>query len=166
VTDNPRVLRPWDILPGESVEDFEAFTLYLNTDGATVAGIAKALHRTTVLPIATRHRWRARKAAYVSAIARETETAAIGRARELGIEHAEAVAELRSSAFDRLREAFLDGDIAPSLAAKIFASCLDIERLDAGKPTARTALDLAGKTDQELAELERLLRPAGEPSGN
>lgn len=148
-------------LPGESVEDFEAFKIYLNTPGATIESVARALHRSSVGAIATRQRWRQRKAAYLSALATESEATAIGRARELGIEHAENVAELRSSAFEVLRAKFIAGEVPAALAAKIFAECVALERLDAGKPTARTALDLSGKTEAELAALEALLRPPG-----
>lgn len=145
------------------MEDHEAFTVYRDTPGVSVSDVARMLHRSTLVPIAARNRWRARKAAYVAAMSLETETAAVGRARELGIEHAEAVAELRYSAFERLRSAFITGEVPPALAAKIFTECINLERLDAGKPTERTALDLSGKSEAELAELEKLLRPAPAP---
>lgn len=155
----PTHQRAWGILPGESVEDYEAFQEYLNRPHASIQEVSTALHR-NLGPVAAANRWKMRRAAYLASLAQEAEEAGREHAREIGREHAEACVALRTQALEVLRDAFARGEVDPKLAAKILFEVVDLERLDAGKPTERTAFDLSGKTDQELAELERLLRPA------
>lgn len=155
----------WDQLPRESLEEFEAFTKYLHGT-KNVRALERDLGR-PLAPWAARNDWRARKAAWLQALAREAEDGARSAARDLGREHAETLHMLRSEGVRVLQTAFLRGEVDAKTALRAVLAAIEGERLAQGEATARVdhTYDLSGKTDEELAELDRLLNGDGAGAG-
>lgn len=148
--------QPWEQQPGESVENFEKFRAYL-THGS-IAAAERAFEEPGLGVIAAKHRWRARRAAYVTAIAHEAAEAAIVEARQIGVAHARAALALREAGEHGLLDLIARG-VKPTYreALALIQAGVEIERLIAGQATKHVFLDLSRASEEELLELDSRL---------
>jgi hypothetical protein len=154
--------RAWEQIPGESVQDFEAFGLYLS--GKSIDQVTIEIGRNCA-PLSARARWTARRLAYLQALQHEATAGALEAARDIGAEHAAMALALRTSALDGIKTALIRGDVSVKDQIKILEMCTNWERIDRGASTGKIDLDFSTRTDQELAELDRLLNRKGGQDG-
>jgi len=145
---------PWDMLAGESAEDFEAFRIYLESDN--VSKVSRKLRRQCA-PISAAYRWRARKAAYVDALAREADAGALEGARSAGRTLGALAVTLREVAGDICTAHALRGDLSPRDALRVLEWASRTELLTSGSATERVALDLSECSEAETALLEKIV---------
>lgn len=142
----------WEQQPNESIDEFELFRLYLTH--RTISETARAAGK-PLSHIAAKNRWRARKEAYVRALAHETEEAAIEAARDIGKEHARIACSLREAGEKGLLDLLASGE-KPTYkeAIALVQAGVEIERLLSGQATKHVSVDLSGVSSEELDDLE------------
>lgn len=177
--------QPWERQKGESSRALRAFAMYrdMGAERRSLRRLAEAMGVSLRLVSrwSRQHHWVERCAAWddeVDRMAREEQARAIA---EMCRQHAEEAVRLRLAAFKSLMEqleGFALEDLNPADLLKIWNETVKVERLIRGEPETVQQQQITGKgggpvrvagqdlsrlSDDELAQLERLLSKAGEP---
>ncbi len=150
----------WDQVPGEPPEAWEAFRAYLRYPTPNVSGFAveTGRSRSTTGALASRWRWKARRAAFEHVVSQEHVRGALDAARALGAEHGRLLAEARDWALDSILDAKARGEkLSKSEALAYLRNVIELDRLIAGEATARVVVDLSKASDEDLDAAEKAL---------
>lgn len=160
------MLCPWEQLPDEPEEAYQAFAAYLSEQDPSLAAFARTsgLPRTAVLAWSARHRWRARRAAYQRHLADVRFRAAEETAQEMGARHAAVLHELYSWSLESIEARRASGEVLkPGEIERIVRTVIEQERLARGEAT-QIVRDLSSVPDDVLDQLEEALRAAEDAS--
>lgn len=171
---------PWERLSEEGDATFLAFRAYLEQEPPrSIKDTAALLKRSpsTVYKHSRRYRWKARAEAWDKAQAQAeseailTERARVARARLRMLGVGLELTELRLKEILKEVQEGIGDDAKPDLKTLVYLMdrSLHFERLISGEATERTEtrdeLDLDRLTEEEILELRRLHRKAGDVEG-
>lgn len=156
---------PWDRRLDESDEEWFLFSRFLDQPDTNVTRFAPEVNYSprTLQAIATRRRWRARRAALDRHLHLERVGAAEDAARAAGEKHALVLDGAMDYLLDELQRMRTDDvHLAPKDFATFMEKTIELQRAIHGEPTKRTVVDLRNMTDERMAALEALLEGAPE----
>lgn len=161
---------PWDRLPNETGPEFALFSAYLAESSDNVSAFARSVHDRTpqaVQSLASRRRWRARKAALQVYLARERLEAATGAARDEGAAWGAIVTEATGWVLDSILIHKAEGKpLAPADIRAMLKPLHDIRQLIAGAPTEIRENRFANADAEKLKKIEALLDNEADPETN
>lgn len=141
--------RPWERQPGEPDEAFARFFAYLNAPEVPIAAYARASGDPCEALAAT-WRWRARKAQWTEALARQSAIGAAEGMRSLGERLVEAQGKLMDEVESKLALG-LARDLKGMVLVQVLKYLSDQSALAEGRPTARLEV-------KDVSEAKALLR--------
>lgn len=155
---------PWEPLPDERPEYFALFLEWCATAGETITKYSQRVADQTgysaghIQSTASRWRWRARRSAYLSALARDAYASSGDRMRSAASARVEAWIEAAEWALESIQVARANGLVLdPSDALAFLKATTSHARLEAGLATGRVQIDISDLDGDELDELDTLL---------
>lgn len=152
---------PWERMPGEPSEAWELFSRYVLSEAPSIAKFAAEVgthSRSALAAMSARWRWLARRDALTWHLHREAVQGAAEEARAQGAAHARVTASLLDWAAESIARRRAAGELLDAREATAAVKAMvDLQRVAAGEPTARTAIDLSRASDADLDALEKAL---------
>lgn len=152
---------PWERMPGEPSEAWELFSRYVLSEAPSISKFAAEVRthsRPALAAMSARWRWLARRDALTWHLQREAVQGAAEEARAQGAAHARVTASLLDWAAESIARRRAAGELLDAREATAAVKAMvDLQRVAAGEPTARTAIDLSRASDADLDALEKAL---------
>lgn len=155
---------PWERLPGEPSEAWELFSRYVLSSAPSIARFAAEVgthSRPALAALAARWRWLARRDALTWHLHREAVLGASEEAHAQGAAHARATAAGLDWAVESMAARRAAGELLePREIVAMAKAMIELQRVAAGEPTARTAVDLSHVDDDGLAKIRAAIEGA------